>query len=274
MPLLSGLFGASQLILSLSGSFEIPPPLPFSKNPDYFSLIKNTIWGTFAGSVVAWIPGISSSIATVLSVFIPREIQKAGYFFGLCQKQEQGNESDMSEDSAKKYIIRISAINTSNTIFGLVAFFLIYKSRNGAVVSINRLFMNADPPLIISEVDTVGRLSIFLLFFVAILICGFLSFFSTIEIGQNMVHFIQKINYRVFSAVTLVFLTVLIFSVTGLYGFLIFFISTLVGFLPIFLKVRKSTLMGVILVPVTIYFSHIHFYLFSFFQFIRFYIFQ
>ncbi|NLI62240.1 MAG: hypothetical protein GX362_02385 [Methanosarcinaceae archaeon] len=257
MPILSGLFGASQLILSIMKYSEIPDSLLFSEKPSYKSLIKNSFIGSMSGAIVAWIPGISSSIATVYSIFIPESIVKFASFLGIVKKEPEfkfNSYMNMSYDSAKDYIMRISSINTSNAIFGLVAFFLINKSRNGAVIAINKLFLNAPEKISVINMDFLSLISLFLIFYIAIIICSFLSFFSTIEIGNKMTYFIQKINYQLFSILTLIFLSSLILIFTGISGLIIFFISILIGFLPIILNVRKSSLMGVILIPVMFYF--------------------
>ena len=77
LPLLSGLFGASQLIISLFSGSSIPPQKYSKMQLPVKRIIRGVITGSAAGSVVAWLPGISSSIAAVLArLFIRSDFEK------------------------------------------------------------------------------------------------------------------------------------------------------------------------------------------------------
>ena len=261
MPLLSGLFGLPLLIVSMFNHSEIPKT---RERIDMFPkplLIKNTIVGTLAGAFVSWIPGVSSSVAAIL----------AGIFVGKAKNQkddeedekddeenendeeENENDEDDEENNAKEFIITVSAISTANAVFGVLAFFIIGKSRNGAVVSIKDILsaagMSVPAGLLSNE-----TLSLFLLFYSVIVFTGFLSYFSTIDLGKVVPRILSRINYKILSAFIIVLLCVLALLLTGTYGFILFLISVFIGFLPILLKTRKSALMGVIMFPVTLYF--------------------
>ncbi|MCO5381210.1 MAG: tripartite tricarboxylate transporter permease [Methanosarcina barkeri] len=64
----------------------------------------------------------------------------------------------------------------------------------------------------------------------------------------------KKVDYSKLCAGVLIGLTVMVFLFTGLFGFFIFVISTPIGMLASFMNVRKSHAMGVILLPVILYF--------------------
>lgn len=66
LPLLSGLFGASQLIISLFTGSEIPEKSISKFELSRKRILRGVFTGSAAGSLVAWLPGVSSSIAALL----------------------------------------------------------------------------------------------------------------------------------------------------------------------------------------------------------------
>ncbi len=91
-------------------------------------------------------------------------------------------------------------------------------------------------------------------FFAAILLTALFSYFSTVWIGNNAHSILRKLDYTKLCTGVLAGLTIMVFLFTGLFGLFIFIISTPIGMLPSFMKVRKSHAMGVILLPVILYF--------------------
>jgi putative membrane protein len=145
--------------------------------------------------------------------------------------------------SAKEFIVSISGVNTCNAIFGLIALAVIGKSRNGAMVVVNDLLGGVN-----LDASTV------LLFFCAIVLTAIMSYFSTIYLGDRVHLWLRSIDYPVLCYSVIAVLTLLVLLFTGLFGLVVFAIATSVGMLPSFLKIRKSHAMGVILLPVIIYF--------------------
>ena len=93
-----------------------------------------------------------------------------------------------------------------------------------------------------------------LLFFAAMVLTALLSYFSTIWIGDNAHLILKKVDYSKLCAGVLIGLAIMVYLFTGLFGFFIFVISTPIGMLASFMNVRKSHAMGVILLPVILYF--------------------
>jgi putative membrane protein len=234
LPLLSGLFGASQLIISLLARSSIPPQTFAKMTLPRKKIVRGIVTGSAAGSIVAWLPGISSSIAAVLArLFIKSDFDR--------ENTSQTDTEDM--DGSKEFIVSVSGVNTSNAIFGLFALAVIGKARNGAMVAVDELL---DP----GSFDTFS----IILFLCVILLTSLLSYFSTISIGNNIHHVLSKIDYSKLCMGVLIGLTILIFVFTGLFGMLVFLIATPVGMLAPFMKIRKTHAMGVILLPVILYF--------------------
>nr|WP_321498495.1 tripartite tricarboxylate transporter permease [uncultured Methanolobus sp.] len=242
LPLLSGLFGSSQLIISLMSHPLIPYQFSSRMELERKRIVRGIVVGGTSGSLVAWLPGVSSSIATVFArLFIKEDfdkIDKKGY-----NAHDIGTSEDSVTDSAKEFIVSISGVNTCNAIFGLLALVVIGKSRSGAMVAINELLGGIDlnPPLV-------------LLFLLAISVTAILSYYSTVFLGDNIHRVLYGFDYSLlcYAVLTLLFFMCLIF--TGLFGLMIFLIATSMGMLPSFLGIRKSHAMGVIILPVILYF--------------------
>jgi putative membrane protein len=254
LPLLSGLFGASQLIISLLTSSKIPEESVSRLKLPQKRIVRGILTGSAAGSLVAWLPGLSSAIAALLAgLFVKADFDRLSL-----KKKDPEPElkisrtflySDLSAgkpdtiESSKEFIVSMSGVNTSTAIFGLVAFVVIGRTRSGAMVAIEEI-LGADSL----------NFSILLLFFAAIVLTALFSYFSTVLIGNNAHHLLKKVNYTKLCTGVLVGLSVMVFLFTGFFGFLIFVISTTIGMLASFMKVRKSHAMGVILLPVILYF--------------------
>lgn len=254
LPLLSGLFGASQLIISLFTSSNIPEESVSALKLSQKRILRGIFTGSTAGSLVAWLPGLSSSIAALLAGLI----MKTDFDRFSLKKKDSDPEpmlhrtflySDPSAHnpetlaSSKEFLVSMSGVNTSNAIFGLVAFAAIGRTRSGAMVAVK-------------DILGTGALDIpiLLLFFAAMVLTALFSYFSTIWMGNNAHHFLKKLDYTKLCAGVLFGLTVIVVLFTGFFGLFIFVISTPIGMLSSFMNVRKSHAMGVILLPVILYF--------------------
>lgn len=224
LPLLSGLFGASMLVLSLMTKSEIPPQqkacrfvLPGRR------IIRGMLTGSAAGSFVAWLPGVSSAVGTIIARLLVREEKDA--------------------DSSKEFMISLSGANTANAIFSLVALFVIQRARSGAMVAIDGLIN-------VNE----WELSTIIILLIVIIYISIISYYTTIYLGDRIAGFLSKINYSKLCAAVLAGLTFMVIIFTGWFGLMIFLISTPVGMIASFAKIRKTHAMGVILLPVITYF--------------------
>ena len=114
LPLLSGIFGASSLLLSLSTETEIPEQKESEIKLSSSALAKAVFSGGLGGSVVAWIPGVSPSVAAITARLgaIP---------------------------SPEEFLVSIAGVNTANALFSLVALYVIDKPRSGAAAAIQEL---------------------------------------------------------------------------------------------------------------------------------------
>jgi len=114
MPLLSGLFGISVLLVASQGTL---PEQHFSGlRLEDKAVIKYSLLGTGAGIAVGWLPGLSTASANgVLASVI-------GY-----------------EKNRRSYILATNAANTANAFIGLAALFALSRMRNGVMAALSEI---------------------------------------------------------------------------------------------------------------------------------------
>jgi putative membrane protein len=93
---------------------------------------------------------------------------------------------------------------------------------------------------------------IYLLMF--LVLSGMLSYFLTLYIGRLFEKKFHSIPYQSLVVFTLVFVFALVVLFTGVLGLSVLLAATCIGFLPICWGVRRSHCMGVLLVPIILYF--------------------
>ena len=224
LPLLSGLFGASMLVLALMTRSEVPPQQKVCGfSVPAAGIARGILIGSAAGSFVAWLPGVSSAVGTIIARLFVRE--------------------DKSETSSKEFMISSSGANTANAIFSLIALYTIHRSRSGAMVAIEGL-------LDVNDWD----MAVIIVLLVVIVYVSILSYYTTIFLGDRISGFLSRIDYSKLCLAVLAGITLMVVVFTGWFGLVIFLISTPVGMISSFAKIRKTHAMGVILLPVIMYF--------------------
>lgn len=224
-PLFSGLFGLSTLLLSVVGQDrnEIPVQKIDSITVEH-QQIGYASTGTLAGSIVGFLPGISSAHAAVIALL----------------PSKGGN-----KDNTEAVILTLGAVNTSNALFVLAALFLIGRARSGVASAVMNFL-----PLNGWEFPFPFFFSILLM---AVLFSASTAFFITLLTGRLTAINISRLPYQKFVWGIVMLVTVLVFAFNGFLGLFILLVSTAVGMIPPFLGVRRSHLMGVLLFPVIIY---------------------
>ncbi len=229
-PTFTGLFGLSGLFLSLIGKTQMPEqkledtPLTMPKARK----LRGALAGTAAGTLVGWFPGVSSGVAAVVA--------RSGL---------GGGEDD---DAPKEYIIAISGVNTSNAIFGLIALFVIAKTRSGAMSAI-RTILGTIPTW--EQIADVPSLLLMLLF--SAVIASLTAYFLTLYLGKIFARIYNAVPYTPLTCGIIILLLLLIILFTGIIGLIIALIGTAIGMLPTLTGVKKVHLMGVLMIPVIIF---------------------
>ncbi len=110
-PALTGLFGFSNLIISIKSKPTIPKQIETSRVEVSF---KGIFTGWISGLLVGILPGVGSSQAGVIA-------------------------SQTLKAKTKDFLTALGGINTSNILFTFVMFFTLEKTRSGAVWAISQI---------------------------------------------------------------------------------------------------------------------------------------
>lgn len=224
MPLFSGLFGASMLVISMLSETVIPMQVSSRIVLGPKRIMRGTLIGSTAGSFVAWLPGITAALATVMARLAVRE-----------------DYSD--EDSSREFIVSLSGVNTANAIFGLVALHVISRTRSGAMVAVAEVLDG-----IAFDIDIMA-----LLLSVAVAV-SILAYLMTVYLGDRIPGLLVKLDYRRLCIWILAGLTLLVLVFSGWFGLVVFAAAVPVGMLAPYLKVRRTHAMGALLLPLLIYY--------------------
>lgn len=208
LPLLTGLFGSSMLLISIKNKTQVPKQkITKSKT----NLIKPLIGSVIASPICSFLPGLGSGQAAII-----------------------GN--SISRTDIKGFLVLIGATNTLVMGFSFISLYVISRTRTGAAVAIQ---------------DIIGSMSweILVLILIIVTLSGVISFFLTEFLAKFFSRNIKKINYTLISLITLALLLVIVSLVSGFIGLVVLIASTFTGIYAISLGVRRTNMMGVLLIP-------------------------
>jgi len=214
-PVFAGLFGLSTLIDSLKSKALSIPQEEYIKVNVERRFLGSGFLGTLCGALIGVLPAISPSQLGALV-------------------------SERARLDAKNFLVFLSAINTSDAVYSLIALFTIQNPRSGVGVIVGKVLE--------VDFDTVLLL---------IGVMAFSAFFATvlhIEAGRRMARFVGKINYRKLCMGSLLTIISLIAFFTGPFGLALAILCTILGTLPILSGVSRTHLMGVLLLPTILFF--------------------
>lgn len=215
LPLLTGIFGASSLILSIFTESSIPEQQDRGFEMSLRDLAGSIVVGGFAGSIVAWIPGVSPAVATVAT--------RLG-----------------TPGTDREFLVSVASVSTSSSIFSLVALYVIGRPRSGAAAAIGDLV----------QIDQ----EMLFLMIISVVTVAAASFLVTIRMARATTSVLRRINYRRVCIAVLTGLALMTLAFTGPFGVLIFCLSTVVGLVAPVSGIRKTHAMGVLMMPLIIYY--------------------
>ena len=221
----SGLFGISTILFSLNDSSSIPHQ---NKYYDLFidrDAIKSIFAGGTAGAILGFLPGFGPAQGSIIAQ-------------GACGTSDDG-------DDTKNFLLANSGLNTSDTLFSLIAIYLIGNPRSGIAVYMSYL---------ISEFTLVHLM----IFTFASLIAVSISLMICLKLGDGFSNLMQGIDYKKLSIgvillmIGILYAFAIIYEGPILYLTLALITTTAMGLLPHYLGVSKSHLMGVLILPAII----------------------
>ena len=218
LPMLSGLFGVSNILLSLKSNTKLPTQT-ISNNIELAKgkIAKSSIVATFSGSLTGLFPGLGAAQASLIGMQF------------------------MGHIGAKSLLVLLGGINTANFVFSLITLFVLNKARNGAIIAVTKLQ------------PTITFLDFFVII-AAALITAALATILCLYIGRKMSKYITYVNYTLLNLIILAIIFVITFYFTGIIGIVVLIISTLVGLIAPMKGVAKSNAMGCLLIPSILFF--------------------
>lgn len=213
LPLLSGIFGASSLLISLTAKTEITEQKESRIQLSATELARAVFSGSLGGSIVAWIPGVSPSIAAIAA--------RLG-----------------RDPRPEEFLVCIAGVNTANALFSLVALYVIDRPRSGAAAAIQELM-------------AIDQKALLLMVIIVILVAA-ASYLSCIAAARLAGKAISRLNYRLLCLGVLVFLAAMSYAFTGGFGLFIFFLSTVVGLIAPVAGIHRTHAMGVLMLPLIV----------------------
>ncbi|MCX6665485.1 MAG: tripartite tricarboxylate transporter permease [Euryarchaeota archaeon] len=225
-PALAGLFGMPSLLTSLLEKSVIPPQIvepPVFKSGEKKSFFLSVLVGSIAGVFVPIIPGISSSTGTVVAMTV------------------------RGHTDQRQTLVTLSAVNTSAAFSVLIMLFLIQRTRSGVTIAINELIPVENWTSILMPANLLYLL-------IALLFTCMVSYFLCLKVARVAARSFAAIPYTRLVVCTILAISVLVFLFTGFFGLIILAVASCIGLLPVLWGVRRSHCMGVLLIPVILYF--------------------
>ena len=213
LPLLTGLFGASNIIISIKNKTIIPKQKITLTKTRLSKPIKAAL---LSAPLCSFLPSLGSGQAAIIgNTFI--------------------------KNSKKQFLVLLGIINTLVMTFSFISLYALEKTRTGSANAIKEIL----PKLEISHL---------ILIILVILISGVISFYLTSYLGKIFALKLEKINYKKLSYITLIVLGIIVLFISGWKGLFILGLSTLTGIYCIGLKVRRTNMMGCMILPTIIWY--------------------
>ena len=216
LPLFSGLFGVSTLLMTCKDKPHIPLQTMLKEKSNKKETAKTLTAAISAGLLAGTLPGIGNAqIATLATA-----VQKT---------QEQ-----------RQYLILTGALGTATMVLSFITLYSLEKARNGAVVAIAELIPKMNPEILMNAT-------------ISILLAALTATIITLWCAKRASSWIQKVNYQWLCKATIAGIILLTLIITGLTGILILITATAIGILPQRYGVARSHLMACLIIPTIFY---------------------
>ena len=219
LPLLTGLFGCSSLLLAL----RAPPKLkrqqllPLSAcTPTKRELTRATLASLLAAPLCSFLPGISSSHAATLG-------------------------SECIEQNNRSFLLLLGAINVLIMSLSFVVVFSIARARSGSAAAVQEIL------------HSLSLSHLFLMLFVVTLTIA-LVFPLALLLARSAMALFNALPYRSLTLSALVLLSLLSLLFSGWLGLLILATAASIGIVCISAGVRRINLMASLIVPAALFY--------------------
>jgi len=215
LPLLSGIFGASSLILRLSTRNEIPRQRETAPSLPARALMRSMLLGTLSGAIISWVPGLSPSVsATMTRLGLP--------------------------STGEEFLVTLSGVNVANALAPLVMLYFLNRPKSGAAAAIQ-------------EMGVLDQKFLVQILVIALAVAA-ASYLTTISLGMVAASIISRLSYRWLCLTVLIGITAMVAAMTGWFGLFVFAVSTLVGLAAPLCGIRRAHAMGVLMLPLIVHY--------------------
>jgi len=221
LPLLSGLFGLSNLFISLNSN-----EIKVKQKIENFKKIKFSLKEFFKSIIPV-------SIFTPLFSFLP----------GLSSSHSATFASELFPQERKGFLFTVGAVNTIMMGLSFVALYSLGKTRSGSSAAIHDIM------------NTLTLHNLFIILIV-IIISGILSFYIGINISRVFAKIVSKISYKKVTLLVIIILFIINCIFTNSLGILVLITSTALGMFTILSDTRRINLMACLIIPVIFYYLY------------------
>jgi len=229
LTIFTGLFGVSTMIYSLSESSFVPRQNRFHNFRVNSTVLRGIFAGGLAGTILGFLPGFGPAQGSLIA-------------------QELSGGGD-SESNREGFLVSVSGVNTSDTLFSLVMIYLIGNPRSGIAVHVNNIIPAFD-------------FNYLIFFTFTALTAVSISLVLCLKLGDIVSESIVKINYGKVTWIVIIFMSILVvafslwYNANLLYMIIVYITAISLGLLPHYVGVNKSNLMGVLILPaILIYYN-------------------
>ncbi len=216
-PLIAGYFGTAGTIYSLKENTTMQKQV--YEVEIHLRDAKNALIGMIGGAIVAVMPGIGSNTAG-----------------GIINTFRKNTDS-------KGYLAMLGSINASNFFFSFATLFALGKARNGGMLAVKeKIFLT---PLTMAYGTEI------------MLISAGIGGFLTLILAKKLIPRINQKTIKKLGVGTIIFTTILVGIMNGPVGLLALFFSTALGLYTITSKIKRSTMMASLIVPVLFFYIFI-----------------
>jgi len=216
-PLLSGLFGTSMLLLSVKDNVRIPKQKFSGIEFDKKIGVKALASSVFAGGICSFMPGLGPAQAAILGSQFTKNLGDKGF------------------------LVLVGGLSTINMVLSFVALYVLGKPRNGAIVAVSKI------------IESLGYNQL-IIFLGCALVVGGIATFLAVFFSKIFSKVIVKVNYKALCLIIVLLIVVLAFFLCGILGLFILVVSTFVGMIPALKGIGRNHMMGVLILPVILYF--------------------
>ena len=209
-----GLFALSNLITTAK-NIELPKQSPPNKSP-VFEFLPIILAGVLLGSVADIFPALGSSAQMAT--------------FGTI----------LTGADSGKFLSLTTSVGISHTFSSIISLYTINKARTGSVA-------------IIKESIGVPEFNTLILYFIVAVVSIAISVVLLLFLSKYFIKLVNSVNHKILNTILCLYLIAAILLVDGLAGLFVGIVATAIGILPIILGVRRTHVMGFLLVPALIY---------------------